>query len=70
MINREQLKREIDLVKDACLEILDRIIQAFKIHLTGNLLPVETRDSHPLQGSVTFEKDIISPIDETWDADR
>lgn len=69
MINREQLKREIDLVNDAYLEILYRIIQAFKIPLTGNLLAVETCDSNPLKGSVTFEGDLISPIEETWDAD-
>lgn len=69
MINREQLKREIDSVNDAYLEILYRIIQAFKIPLTGSFLPIETRDFNPLKGSVTFEGDLVSPIDETWEAD-
>jgi hypothetical protein len=70
MINREKLKREIDSVNDAYLDILYRIIQAFKIPIIENMLPGETSDTNPLKGSVTFEGDLISPIDETWDADR
>ncbi|MBE9114437.1 hypothetical protein IQ249_00870 [Lusitaniella coriacea LEGE 07157] len=67
MINREQLKREIDLVNDAYLEILYRIIQAFKIPLTETSLTVEEMSTtNPLKESVIFEGDLISPIDETW----
>ncbi|MDJ0597506.1 MAG: hypothetical protein QNJ37_01480 [Crocosphaera sp.] len=63
MINREQLKREIDSVNDAYLNILYRIIQAFKVPITEDSLPVENNDTNPLKGSVTFEGDLISPID-------
>ncbi|MDY6781351.1 MAG: hypothetical protein SW833_02155 [Cyanobacteriota bacterium] len=69
MINREQLKREIDSVNDAYLEILYRIIQTLKMPGFGNLSSVETRDRNPLKGSVIFEGDLISPLDETWDVD-
>ncbi|MGK7884384.1 MAG: hypothetical protein AB4057_07120 [Crocosphaera sp.] len=70
MINREQLKHEIDSVNDAYLDILYRIIQAFKVPIIENSLPVENDDINPLKGSVIFEGDLISPIDESWDADQ
>jgi hypothetical protein len=30
--------------------------------------PSQVSEHHPLKGSVTFEKDIVSPIDVDWDA--
>jgi hypothetical protein len=70
MINREQLKQEIDSVNDVYLEILYRIIQAFKIPITESMFPVRMSDTNPLKGSVTFEGDLISPIDDIWDAQQ
>ena len=69
MTTREQLKQEIDSVNDAYLEILHRIIQALKMPDIAKYANHETQNTNPLKGSVIFESDLISPIDETWDAD-
>ncbi|MCU7834965.1 MAG: hypothetical protein KZQ83_06875 [gamma proteobacterium symbiont of Taylorina sp.] len=65
MITIEQLKSEIECVGSKNLEVLYHIIQLLQPKVTN------TKDHfiNPLKGSVTFEKDIISPIDEHWDAD-
>lgn len=71
MINREQLKLEIDSVDDAHIEILHRIIQALKQPLgTDPPLTNLSSEVNPLKGSVIFEHDLISPIDISWDAEQ
>ena len=69
MISREQLKLEIDLVDDANIEIMHRIILALQTPgLTQNKEIVE-KNLNPLKGSILFEGDLISPIDVDWDAE-
>jgi hypothetical protein len=68
MINREQLKLAIDLIDDTHLEILHRILLAFRNpHSTSAKFSGET---NPLKGSITFESDIISPIDMSWEVEQ
>ncbi|MEE3717356.1 hypothetical protein V2H45_11400 [Tumidithrix elongata RA019] len=70
MISRDQLKLAIDAIDDTHLEMLHRIILAFRkpIPITSNLAFLET--TNPLKGSITFENDIISPIDTLWEAEQ
>jgi hypothetical protein len=70
MIDREQLKLEIDTVDDAHIEILHRIIQAFKQPLLTAVPPTDCNQINPLKGSVIFERDLISPINVSWDAEQ
>lgn len=66
MITIEQLRSEIEGVNPNNIEILYRIAQLLQ---SKTNVQKKTRFINPLRGSITFEKDIISPIDESWDAD-
>ncbi|PZU95403.1 MAG: hypothetical protein DCE90_12710 [Pseudanabaena sp.] len=70
MISRETLKKAIDTIDDTQLEILHRVILAFSqpIPKIANLPPSE--NINPLKGSITFENDIIAPIDLLWEAEQ
>lgn len=70
MINREQLKIEIDSVDEGHLEILHRIILAFQQPLPTSIPSEKPSEINPLKDSVIFEHDLISPIDEEWDAEQ
>ncbi|WP_026796066.1 MULTISPECIES: hypothetical protein [Planktothrix] len=70
MINREQLKLEIDTVDDAHIEILHRIIQALKQPLGTDPPLTNLSQVNPLKGSVIFEHDLISPINVSWDVEQ
>ena len=63
--------------KAKCLALLDDVA------LTGQTLvvtkrgkpvarvsPVESQEPPNLRGSILWEKDIVAPIDEEWDAER
>ncbi|MEO0457868.1 MAG: hypothetical protein AAF152_14985 [Cyanobacteria bacterium P01_A01_bin.114] len=69
MLSRDQLKQEIDAVSEQNLKTLYQIILLFQ-----KLRPATARQSppstiaNPLKNSVTFEHDLISPIDISWDA--
>ncbi|MEA3643254.1 MAG: hypothetical protein VBE63_25450, partial [Lamprobacter sp.] len=39
-------------------------------HVFSQSEPSHVSGHHPLKGSVTFEKDIVSPIDVDWDASQ
>jgi len=69
MINREQLKLEIDTIDDAYLEILHRIILALKQPSLTSTPLTNLSEVNPLKGSVIFEHDLLSPIDVSWDAE-
>ncbi len=68
MMNREQLKLEIDTIDDAYIEILHRIILALKQPLLAPTPLTNFSEVNPLKGSVIFEHDLISPIHVSWDA--
>ena len=70
MITREQLAADIALVDEANIEVLHKIILALKA--PKSQLPADHQRVHgnPLKNSVTFEKDILSPIGEAWSADQ
>jgi hypothetical protein len=70
MITREQLVADIDLVDDANIEVLHKIILALKAAKTPTQTGERPGHQNPLKNSVTFEKDILSPIDDEWSADR
>ncbi|NEP14546.1 MAG: hypothetical protein F6K14_30980 [Symploca sp. SIO2C1] len=67
MINREQLKHELDSVDNATINILHNVIIALKqkgeySHFSTNWLV-----DNPLKNSVVYEQDILAYIDEIWD---
>jgi hypothetical protein len=70
MINREQLKLEIDTIDDAYIEVLQRIILALKQPLITSAPLTNPSENNPLKGSVIFEHDLISPIDVSWNAEQ
>ena len=70
MINREQLKREIDDVNETHIEILHRIILALKQPTPTTAGVVTPTAINPLKDSVTFEHDLISPIDISWEVEQ
>ena len=70
MITREQLKADLDGVADSHLEVLHRIIVALKPAASRETARINRSDKNPLKGSITFEKDIVSPVDESWSAER
>ncbi|NEO54868.1 MAG: hypothetical protein F6K54_18365 [Okeania sp. SIO3B5] len=69
MINREQLKNELDSVDDATINILHDVIIALKKNRESSNFLTNWLVNNPLKNSVIYEKDIISPIDENWDVD-
>jgi hypothetical protein len=69
MISREELKREIDSVDDANLEIMHRLILALKTPVVTPTHHEPTGIPNPLKGSIVFEGDLISPIDVDWDTE-
>ncbi|QFY88189.1 hypothetical protein D5125_01135 [Magnetovirga frankeli] len=70
MNTRELIKAEIDAVDDANIETLHRIIGALTKPAYQSQTTNPPADFNPLKGSLTFEKDILSPINATWDADQ
>ncbi|NES20006.1 MAG: hypothetical protein F6K41_14000 [Symploca sp. SIO3E6] len=70
MISREHLKLEIDAIDDAYIEILHRIILALKQPFQPPHSLDNPNQVNPLKDSVLFEKDLISPIDVSWEADQ
>ncbi len=70
IINREQLKLELDSVDDATINILHHIVMALK--QTARISNNENNwlVNNPLKNSVIYEKDIVSPIDEDWDVEQ
>lgn len=70
MINREQLKLEIDSVDEGHIEVLHRLILALKQPLPTSKKSEKPSEINPLKGSVIFEHDLISPIDVSWDAEQ
>lgn len=68
MTRREQIKKEIDEISDDYLETLHRIIVALKSD-SGATCQHEFK-GNPLKNSILFENDLISPVDETWNADQ
>jgi hypothetical protein len=69
MTTREQLKAALDEVAEQDLDVLHRIIGALKPVASQTTAPIDRTLDNPLKGSVTFEKDIVSPIDASWSAD-
>lgn len=70
MINREQLKQEIDTINDNHIEILHQIILALKQPVVSSISMTKSPEMNPLKNSVLFEKDLISPIGDNWKVDQ
>jgi hypothetical protein len=70
MINREQLKLEIDSVDDDKLEVLRRLILALKQPFLTSIAIARTSEINPLKGSIIFEQDLMEPIDISWNAEQ
>lgn len=70
MTRREQIKKEIDEISDDYLETLHRIIVALKSESGAPGQPNFPFRGNPLKNSILFENDLISPVNETWDADQ
>ena len=66
--------------KAKCLKILDNVVKEQEtVYITkrGKLVaelippPDQVEDTHErLAGSIVFEKDLVSPVDEAWHADK
>jgi hypothetical protein len=52
------------------IRLLQVVVQQLARETTASQHTELPRAANPLKGSVTFEKDILSPIDEQWDAVR
>ena len=70
MITREQLKADIALVDETNIEILHKIILALTATKPDTPAGRSAAHRNPLKNSVTFEKDILSPIDDEWEAQQ
>ena len=70
MINREQLKHEIDSVNEAHIETLYHIILAFRQPLSSVTSSALSHEPNPLKGSVIFEQDLLAPIGDLWDVEQ
>ena len=70
MINREQLKHEIDSVNEAHIETLHRIILALRQPLSLVTSSALSHEPNPLKGSVIFEQDLLAPIGDPWDVEQ
>jgi hypothetical protein len=70
MTIREQIKKEIDELSDDYLETLHKIIVALKAGANANSDSIGQYKENPLQNSIVFEKDIVSPINENWEVDQ
>jgi len=70
VITRQQLVADIDLVDEANIEVLHKIILALKAANTPKSNNDWPEHRNPLKNSVTFEKDILTPIDDEWNVDR
>jgi hypothetical protein len=69
MISRQQIIDEIQGIDQPNLEILYHIIEALK---NSNGVVVEapnTEEKNLLKGSILYEGDLLSPIDEAWVAE-
>ncbi len=63
--------------KAKCLALLDDVAltgQTLVVTKRGKpvaqISPVESQEPPDLRGSILWEKDIVAPIDEEWDADQ
>ncbi len=68
MIDRQQLVDDINDIEDTHIEILHRIIVALKNSSPAQVKTLINDSKNPLKDSITFENDLLSPIDESWDA--
>jgi hypothetical protein len=69
MINREQLKQELDAVDEMTINILHHVIMALKQNAPIPNNQDNWLTNNPLKNSVLDEKDIVSSINEDWDVD-
>ncbi len=70
MINREQLKTELDSVDEATINILHHVVIALKQSVLISNNETNWSVNNPLKNSVIYETEIISPIDENWDVEQ
>ena len=68
MITIEQLNSEIEGISPNNMEVLYRIAQLLQSNTKQNNQS-SSEIKNPLKGSITFENDIISPIDGNWEVD-
>lgn len=69
MASKAQLKAEIDALDDSRLEVLQRILTLLRAPSPPRTNTAALH-ANPLKDSVLFEADLLSPIEETWDAER
>lgn len=71
MITRDQLKNEIDRVDESSIEVLHKIILALaNPRKSDSAAGLSADQTNPLKGTVVFEKDIVSPLDDAWSVGR
>ena len=63
--------------KAKCLKVLDRVAETREIIVVtkrgkpvAKVVPLDHGAKVDLKGSVTFVGDVVSPIDDAWDASR
>ena len=63
--------------KPKCLALLDEVAQTGETRVVtkrgkpvAQLSPVEGQEPPSLRGSILYEGDLISPVDEAWNEDR
>lgn len=70
MISRASLKEDIDALDESQLETVHRILTLLKSSPLALTTQTTAPMNNPLKGSVLFEDDLVSPIEEPWDAAR
>lgn len=69
MITREQFKAELDSVDDLTIEILHSVMVALQQQVTNSTNQIDWANHNPLKNSIIYEDDVLSPIDDVWDAE-
>jgi hypothetical protein len=69
MITREQFKAELDSVDDLTIEILHSVMVALQQKVTTSANQIDWESYNPLKNSIIYEDDVLSPINDVWDAE-
>ena len=70
MVTREQFKAELDAVDDLTINILHNVMVALTQKVSTSPNQIDWSINNPLKDSIVRENDVLSPIDEDWDAER
>lgn len=65
--NREIFKKALEQTDDATINLLHSVLMAIHQTPIKTKPPISDSYSNPLKNTITYENDIISPIEENWE---